>query len=303
MLRNIAALLLSLSLTRIALAEGTTEDAAQLFRAGQAAYERGDYRAAAQAFEQAHAIVPRGPAAFSAARSWDHGNELARAAQAYELCLTFDDLASTERETAEARLAALRSELARIEVTAPAGAKLSVAHVRQRPIPFTVYLAPGDYYLEAEDDAGKRGQWIKAAKGETKKLSLEAPPPPVTRAPKPRAKPKPKAVSPPRASEPERESTSSSTAVWGWAALGMAAVSTGVGIYLGATGLAARDRFDDDGKRDADEHDVAVRNRLWANVAFGAALAFGITGGVLLVIDSSAEDGRTSGSFRLSTTF
>src|SRR5262249_47150270 len=62
------------------------------FRAASEAYGRGEYAAAARAFEESYRLVPRAAAVYNAARAWQAAGERARAADDYEAALKRTDL-------------------------------------------------------------------------------------------------------------------------------------------------------------------------------------------------------------------
>jgi hypothetical protein len=57
---------------------GQEAEAASLFRAGTAAYERGAFRAAAVAFEDAHRRAPRAATMYNVGLAWQAAGELGR---------------------------------------------------------------------------------------------------------------------------------------------------------------------------------------------------------------------------------
>jgi hypothetical protein len=266
--------------------------AAQLFREGSNAYERGDYMIAARAFEEAHREDARGATIYNAGLAWEAAGEKARAADAYQISLGASDMPPELASDARTRLTALEQGLGRLTITAPVGATVSVAHLEKAVPPLTVHLLPGSQELSvhfADGTTGKRRLEIGAAAAQS--LAVEAPPqkpPPAVSVPTVQTAPPP---APPPAVEPVAPST---RRVWGFAALGGAVVFAGAASYLGLQALSARDEFDASGHRDADAHDRAATLRLWTNVAWaGAALSGGV--GLWLVF-SDSNAGSTRGS-------
>src|SRR5262245_28540195 len=74
-----------------------------LFRVGDAAYSKHDYRAAAQAYEEAYRQAPRGAASYSAGLAWDAAGERGRAFDAFVLALGTSDLEPRLRTAAMER--------------------------------------------------------------------------------------------------------------------------------------------------------------------------------------------------------
>src|SRR5580700_7027743 len=80
------AFVLVLALAPTAMAQESEDDrraAASFFAEGQKAYNGGDFRHAAESFESAYKRAPRLPPLWNAARAWDKGGELVRAANLY----------------------------------------------------------------------------------------------------------------------------------------------------------------------------------------------------------------------------
>ena len=84
--------------------------AAQFFRAGQDAFQRGDYAVAAHSFEQAHQLLPSGPTIYNAARAWDRLSEAPQSLAAYEEALTQADLSEAQRGHAQKRVDELHKQ-------------------------------------------------------------------------------------------------------------------------------------------------------------------------------------------------
>ncbi len=145
-LRGVAALgfcvvLGSLGATRPARADEAS--AAETFRAGAAAYARGEYRAAALAFEAAFHEQPHAAALYNAGRSWAAAGAQSRAADAYAAALQASGLDSAQEADSRARLEELEAALGTVQVTAPAGALVSLEHVERAPAPVLVHVTPG----------------------------------------------------------------------------------------------------------------------------------------------------------------
>src|SRR5438105_2783065 len=61
-----------------------TAAAGRLFREGKAAFDDGDYRHAAERFEEAYRTAPHPFALWNAARSWDRAGDAVRAVELYD---------------------------------------------------------------------------------------------------------------------------------------------------------------------------------------------------------------------------
>jgi len=91
-------------------------EAAARFEEGTKAFEAGDFRRAAEAFEAANRTAPNSDTLWNAARAWQRAGEAARAATLYSRYLRDAPPAAADRAGATAQLAALSPKLARIEV-------------------------------------------------------------------------------------------------------------------------------------------------------------------------------------------
>lgn len=245
--------------------------AAQFFRAGSAAFARGENRAAALAFEEAYRRVPRGAALFNAGLAWDAASEAARAADDYAVALARGDLDAIAAERARRRLAEVRQTHGWIEVAAPRGVVVTAAHAVRAPAPAVVHVRPGVQAVTAHYPSGReRTREVTVAVGRAAPVAFEPEPPP----PPPRA-PLIAVVAP--APEPPHAARA-----WGWASLGAAVVGAAVASVLGVRALAARDEFSQSGYTSQDAHDRAATLRLWTNVAWGGVAVLGGTGALLL---------------------
>ncbi|HEX8792942.1 MAG TPA: hypothetical protein VF765_18480 [Polyangiaceae bacterium] len=203
------------------------------FREGQQAYAHGDFKAAASRFEAAFRDDPRGAIVFNAGLSWQAAGEPARAADDYAFALATTDLPAENAGDARTRLGALEKSLGRIDVTAPTGARVSVAHADRLPPPAHVHVAPGRYtvtVLLADESTRQRSVSVRA--GEWAHLDFV-----VDRSATPATSPAPVADEPsgpaPAAPEPAAASSAPSTQrTWGWITLGIAGVLAGVSGWL-----------------------------------------------------------------------
>jgi hypothetical protein len=279
-------LALVLTVTDPCLGEGSTSAAAELFEAASAASARGDHVVAATAFEQAYRSAPRGATAFNAAVSWEAAHQPARAADAYALALKHDDLAPDARETAQARLTALRASLGYLVVLAPAGATIDIEQVRNASSPVALHVRPGVHTVVITDARGARvTRAVSLSADEILNLDLRTGAAP--------AQPIPPERAPPHERSEVRPSTSWRTV--GFVALGAAAVLAGTATYLGINALDARDEFVASGDTSRSAHDRAASLRTWTNVAWAGAGVMATTAGVLIFVVPSNHDARSSG--------
>lgn len=273
---------------RLAAAADPEAAAVREFREGQQAYARGDFRAAAQRFEAAFRTDPRGAIVFNAGLSWQAAGEPARAADDYAFALATTDLPTDNAADARTRLGALEQSLGRIDVTAPPGARVSVAHADRLPPPAHVHVAPGRYtvtVLLADDSTRQRSVSVRA--GEWAHLDF---PPDHDAAPA--AAPAPQQVEPPPSSTPAApESTASaspgsSQRTWGWITLGVAGVLAGVSTWLTVDFFNANAQ--NDKYRQQSTHDDAVAAATRLDVGLAATVVAAGVGVALLLTAPSA---------------
>lgn len=265
--------------------------ARQKFAEGRAAHDRGDFKTAAELFEEAHRIAPHASVKFNAAIAWDHAGDLPRAADAYEAALDLGGLEENQATEASARLSALKLVLGYVSVVAPVGATVSIGHIQGATIPVRVHLQPGTYRAHAERPNGPAAdQTVEVSAGQTATIRFE-----IENLPAPTAAPKivpqPVRSQPPpmdHATAPKR-TASSSQQLWGWIALGGGLALTATAIVLGMEALDARDEFEQSGRRDVDAHDRAASLRLWTNITWGGAALSGGTGLFLLIATPKIE--------------
>jgi tetratricopeptide (TPR) repeat protein len=262
----VALLALSASAPR-ARADDPRAAAAELFRVGAQAFERGDFRAAALAFEEADRRSPNAITIYNAGLAWDSAGDAPRAADGFREARGRGGLADPKDAHARERLDHLERELGLIQVVAPPGAIVSVAHVVRRSAPIAAHVVPGSIEVRTEilepaldasspPKAVEQRKTIAVRAGESALVTFES-------------TPRPSPVVAPK---------------WGWIALGGALAATGAGVALGASGLARRDAFDASGRTDVAAHDDAIGFRTGANVLFGGAVALGVAGLVILLV-------------------
>ena len=261
------------------------EEASNWFQRGEAAFRHNDPRGAAEAFEQAHRLVPHGATIYNAGLAWQAAGELGRAAQAFAEALDRGGLSDAQAVDARKRMDGLSSRVGQLHVSAPAGAKITVAHFQNASPPIDVYLAPGDHVVTVQfEDGAKTTRIVRMG---TSRQEFDVQPPdqaPVSST----------------VSQEEVESGGVSRRTLGWVAVGGAGALSGVAVYLGLEALEARDAFNESGHTDGEAHDRAASMRTWTNVAWVAAGASGVTG-VVLLLGADDEDGNetSSGVMRL----
>jgi hypothetical protein len=261
---------LLLSAARPALAGDSEIAAREAFGAGDAAFNRKDYRAAALAYETAFRLAPNGVAAYNAALAWKSAGEPAREADDLALALAAPGLPEPKIQSANTRLAALAPSLAVVAVEAPAGARISVAHVDRATSPLSVHVAPGAIEVVVELAGGAREtRSVLARAGQTASVKIAEPvvlkPPTPVETPR---KPLP-GVSPQRTA--------------GWVTLAVGGLSASAAIGMGVGFVQAKQTFDASAYHDKAAHDLAETFRIGASIAAAGAGVLALTGTVLVL--------------------
>ena len=259
--------------------------ATEAFRAGEAAYARGEYRAAALSFEAAFREQPHAAALYNAGRSWGAAGALPRAADAYAAALRASGLDAAQEADARTHLQELEASLGMVTVTAPAGTLVSLDHVERAPAPVLVHVTSGDHTARADLADGRAiTRSVRVGAGERVTLAFAAP-----------ARVAPAAPSPGAVKPGAGPQSAGHSGLWplGWASLGGAALAGGTAIFLGVSALDARDTFDASNHTDQAAHDQAAALRAWTNLTWATAGALGVVGIVLLATSNRTESSAT----------
>lgn len=245
--------------------EGARAEAARLFKQGSTEFAEGRYAEAAESFDASHRLVPRAAALYSAARSWDAGGAIDRAADDYQWALSRTDLHGAEAEDARKRLAVLQARVGVVSLQAPDDARVWLGHVRGALGAVVLHLMPGEY--DARVERSGDAPWLRhltVAAGAAFTLTAAIAP----------VDPRPPPALPRPAAAPATLRTLT------WTALGVAAAGALASGVLYAASAHARDQFDATGDRDAHLRDAALSWRTAAYTSYGvtaAALAAGVT--------------------------
>jgi hypothetical protein len=282
----------------LARADDPRAEAARSFRAGSEAYQRGDFRAAARAFDEAYRVAPRGPAAYNAGLSWEGAGELLRAADDYTQALEASDLGTAERADATGRLRALERTLARITVSSPPGTRLALDDVDEPAWRTTFHVEPGRHTLRAVLPGGREESRVVASRAGASEamtfVDAKDAPAPVPDDGSP-ARTASQGARPPHDEEVVSRSTPER---WpAWVAFGAAAVASGVAIGAYVEGVSARNEFVAKNDTDPALRDKALSLRTATWVSWGVAGACAAAGVVLYLLPptSSAGSARSTG--------
>ena len=284
-------------------AEDPKTQAARSFRAGSEAYTRGDFRAAARAFDEANRIFPRGAAAYNAGLAWESAGERSRAADEYTHALEASDLGAAERADATGRLRKLEDTLGRLVITSPAATRLLLDDVELPGSSVTVYAEPGKHTLRVEYAGGRtESRALLARPGVEQTVTLgstavkDPATDPVDSPPEGTANPRDDA--PPPLHHEHAASTSSPDRTAAWIVLGGAAVTSGVALVLFGLGLTARNQFEGGNDMSPSLHNEAVALRAGTWVAWTVAGGLAATGVILYF--TASPPASSQGSARAS---
>jgi len=238
--------------------------AAAAFAEGERAFDAGDYRAAAEAFEAAYRVRPHHAPLWNAARSWQSAGDEVRAANLLERYLREAPESAPDRSRATALLGEIGQRLARIQVLQPIG----VIDVRIDDAPLeesTRYVAPGEHVTTARANGKAIVRSLTVRAGEIVSVLLappaEPPPPP-----------------PPAPRAPEGTSRRASPLVV-LVAGALTAVGVGLTVASGVDTVHKRDAFlDDPTQRRLDD---AFASQTRTNVALGVTAGAAVFTGVM----------------------
>jgi len=294
---------------------GDGDRAASLAKDASAAYDRGEYRRAAELFEQAHGLDPAPSLEVNAAQAWRLAGELGRASDAYALALAAPagsgGLAKADRAFAQQKLDELLKSVATLSIDEPRGGTATVAHVTGAAIPVVVHLSAGrhEVVIRNPDGAVVRRE-IELGKGERRTVSIVSEKTGPSPSPAATSTVTTPAPAPPAHEAPEQKSGIPAVRIAGVVALGTAAVLGGVTAYLGVRTLDAVDRWDKDYPTNLDAHDEATRLKTATNILVAVTAVTAAAGVLMLVIPvrQSADRGSTRLTIRadravLTTTF
>jgi hypothetical protein len=168
-------------------ADDSQPTAREKFRQATEAHARGDFRGAAELFEEAHRLAPAAGAKFNAGIAWDESGNAPRAADDYETALEMGGLTEDEAKQAEERLGALRKVLGYLSVDEPTGATAEIEGAKAL-VPFRIHLSPGPHRIVGTRGTATTTFEVEIHAGEVKHVVLDLPL---------KAEPKPRTVTPP----------------------------------------------------------------------------------------------------------
>jgi len=272
-------------------------EAKRLFGDANNSFESGRYEEAYRLFTEADVLVPGAVPKYRAAEAIDKAGKTQEAISAYEAFLGSNPPADKNKEridTAKKRLEALKGAPAEVKLNITpaeaAGATILVDGAQQTG--GTLKIPPGKHIITLRapgfEDATVEATFTFGEKREIpvemKKGSAAAVPPAV--APPPPADQQP--------TEPPPKDEEGSSKIPAYITLGLAGAGLVVGTIFGISALSSQSDYEENPTQDS--FDSTERNALIADMAFGAAIAFGVTGVVLLVTSGDDEPAAATAS-------
>lgn len=260
------------------------KQAIEAFKAGNAAFKAGKFEEAVTEFKKADELYPGAKPKFMVAQALDKAGESDEAVEAYR---AFID--SNPGDTYKDELAEAGKRVAALEANMPARVAVKVTpEAAAGSVQIVVDNSPADG-VDLELPAGEHTIVVSAEGYETTTQTVMVKPnekrelaitliPLATPAPTPQPLPEPI----------EGEGDESPSNIPAYVTLGIAGAGVVLGIVFGVQALGAKSDFDDDPT--IDNADKAERNALIADMSFGVALTFGITGAVLLFSNMASDD-------------
>jgi hypothetical protein len=290
---RVAALAAALGAALTAASPAAADPAAaeRLFTQASAAYKRGDFLVAAEAFEAAFREEPAGAALYNAGLSWQAAGEIGRAADDYARALELGGLSARDQADAERRLPALERKLGVLEVRGDPGTRVSIEHAKSRDLPARIHLKPGSHVLRITPADGQlRTDTVRITAGNTTPLDVGTD--------KPSVRPTAPTPLPPEPAAQSADKPSPALPIAGGISLAAGAGFAVAAIVLGVKALDARDQFDASGQTDADLHDKAASLRTGANVCWVGTGVLAAAGVVMLIVHaaSSPREGPVAAS-------
>ncbi len=156
--------------------KATIAKAAKKFRAGERAFHRHSYAAAAKDFEDAYAIAPHPAALFNAAEAHEKAGELTKAANLCARYLHDAPDKDKRRSKANKMIADLTPKLGRVDIDANGAEDVQLdGNVPDLEVTF---VDPGDHVVSGSFDGKHVERQISVVAGSLEHVRLEPPAPP-----------------------------------------------------------------------------------------------------------------------------
>lgn len=291
-----AALTALLFFAQSASADGASarDNARDAFRIARAAFARGEYAAAAEAFERAAVFEPHAAPLLNAADAWERAGDWARAADDCDRALSIADSEPSLRDVAAKKLEKLVPRVGTLDFIGPNASSVRVDDAQVLRVPSRKRLLPGSHSLAFIDADGSQrpAMLVTLAPGERRTIDLGPSPSPssLPSAPaRPDAALSPAASSSPRDDErgAPRSPEKGGPPLASWIGFGIAGASLATSGVLGVWTLDRQSEFE---RHPTNANADAFESlRLGTNVALGVAAVAAITAGAVWLLTPSRK--------------
>lgn len=256
--------------------------AAEQFSLGSSAFEKGDFKSAARAFEQAYVEAPHPAPLYNAGLAWLGAGRLDHAADAFAAALAMEGLTPEQKADSEKRLAEAQKVLARLRVEgAPSGARARVDDGPTLPAQGAFHALAGAREVTVVDgDGHEQKRAVQIPKADGRAISVRF-----------------------GESSGGADAPLPTRIVIGLSLLGASALFGGAAIGTGVVGLSARDDFvaaqNEPGSTREElqtMRDEAVSLKIATNVLWAVSGTAFIGGGVATLLGLLEEPKATRGS-------
>jgi len=265
------------------------KEAKKLFKKAKAKFKDGKYAEALPLYQQADALIPGAVPKYQMAQCHDKMGNVGDAVKQYEAFLGTNPDAKKHKDrigTAKSRLEELKKTPATVTLSVtPADAPNLSVTVDGNPEAATdLTLAPGKHTIVVKAD-GFEEQTTEFEVGFGEKTQVNIP----LKESQAAVPAGPPPDQPPAA--PDEPADEERSMVPAYVTLGLAGVGAVVGTIFGIQALSSKSDFDDNPTQES--FDDTERSALIADMSYGVALTFGVTGVVLLL--SGGKSGEESG--------
>jgi hypothetical protein len=278
------------------LTEAQKKDAAKkAYKDAEAKLDKADYAGALVLYQEADQLVPGAAPKFKIAACLDKLGRVKEAHESYKVFLGGSPDAEKYKDKiaeAKVRMDALAKTPAKVKVVVtggeppPSDLQVALDGAPQQGIELAV--PPGKHKLTA-NAAGYDTATVdfEVAFADAKEVSLA-----LTKSPVVAPVPVPVAATePPKQAPPPAQPQEPQSKVPAYVTLGLAGAGAIVGTVFGIQALGSKSDYEDNPTQES--FDDTERNALLADMSFGVAITFGVTGVVLLLSSDSTEAPKT----------